>query len=539
MIWAVRLVRTGVERAFAVQLRLWLRRSAANRGLAATAGTVTAMMLQSSTAVAVLVSNFAAKGTVNTAVGLAILLGADLGSAIVTQLLLVRQTLMIPALLLLGTVLFLKAGDRKLRQTGRIFIGLALIFVALDMLRAATEHIVDNPAALNILNYLQSDLLSAFLIGAIFAWMVHSSVAAVLLFVTEVAQGALPPEAAMAMVLGANLGGAMIAYVLTLAAPAEARRIIVANLVLRGGGAGLVLVALIFAPQFFEWLGAAGPTRVINLHLAFNAALCVLALPFVDLISKAAAGVVKPVNTDESDMAFTALDPAALTHPSRALSCAARETLRMGERVEAMLTSVNTIYNQWDNSVVDVIRTNSKTVTQIQNNIKLYLSKLNQQALDAETVKGAMDLSLLATNLAAASDLVGHRMVDLAHRLEHEQLSFSPDGQREIADFHDRVLANVQLALNVMMTQNPDEARELVAEKDSIRLVEQRLQRKHLERLQHGQSESIETSNIHQETLRALKQVNTSFALVGYPILLETGDLLQTRLSATPEGGTK
>lgn len=532
LIWAVRLVRTGVERAFAVQLRLWLRRSSANRGLAAAAGTVTAMMLQSSTAVAVLVSNFAAKGTVSTAAGLAILLGADLGSAMVAQLLLVRQTLLIPALLLLGTAFFLKARQRRLRQTGRILIGLALIFVSLDMLRGATAPIVDSPIALNILSYLQSDLLSAFAIGALFAWMVHSSVAAVLLFVTAVAQGALPPQAAMAMVLGANLGGAMIAYVLTLAAPAEARRIIVANLALRGGGAGLVLIALMFAPQAWGWLGDEDAAQVVNLHLAFNAALCLLALPFVDLISKAASALVHPAHADEGELANSALDPAALANPSRALSCAARETLRMGERIETMLNSVNTLYGQWDSAVLDTVATNAKAVTQIHDNIKLYLSKLNPQALDPDTVKGAMDLSLLATNLAAASDLVGTRMVALAHRLEHEQLSFSTDGQREIADFHDRVLANVQLALNVMMTQNPDEARELVAEKDSIRHIEQRLQRTHLQRLQQHQPENIETSNIHQETLHTLKQINTAFAMVGYPILLETGDLLQSRLSS-------
>ena len=61
--------------------------------------------------------------------------------------------------------------------------------------------------------------------------------------------------------------------------------------------------------------------------------------------------------------------------------------------------------------------------------------------------------------------------------------------------------------------------------------MEQKLQRKHLKRLHEGLSESIETSNIHQETLRVLKQVNTSFAMVGYPILAETGDLLSSRLS--------
>nr|WP_299927033.1 Na/Pi cotransporter family protein [uncultured Pelagimonas sp.] len=532
LIWSVRLVRTGVERAFSVQLRLWLRRSSQSRILAAATGMVAAMMLQSSTAVAMLVSNFAAKGALTGAVGLAILLGADLGSAIVAQLLLVKQTLLIPALLLVGTVLFLKSSQRRLRQTGRILIGLALIFVSLDMLRAATAPIMDSPGALSILTYLQGDLLSAFVIGALFAWMVHSSVAAVLVFVTAVSQGALPVEAAMAMVLGANLGGAMIAFILTLAAPMPARQIVMSNLVLRGGGAVLVLAALILTPTTFDWLGQSGGGRVANLHLAFNAVLCILALPFTQSLHRLVSRMM-PHSSPDDQVRATALDDAALTHPSRALGCAVRESLQMGVRIEDMLTAVNSLYMSWDNTTRATIHAHEQAVRDIQTDVKLYLAKLNRQELDDEIIKGAMDLSLLTTNLAAAADLVGRRMVQLASKMEHEQLSFSAEGQRDIADFYDRVLANVQLALNVMMTRNPDEARELVAEKDNIRRIEQELQLKHLGRLNHGQIGSIEASNIHQETLRVLKQVNTCFAMTGYPILEETGDLLESRLTDT------
>jgi phosphate:Na+ symporter len=180
LIWAVRLVRTGVERGFAAPLRFWLRHSAKNRLLAAATGMGAAVFLQSSTAVAVLVSNFMAKGGVATAVGLAILLGADVGSAVVTQLLMVRQSILIPILLLLGVAVFQRANGSN-RQVGRILIGLALIFVSLDMIRAATGPLVANPGTQTVMAYLGSDLLTAFILGAGFAWVVHSSVAAVLL----------------------------------------------------------------------------------------------------------------------------------------------------------------------------------------------------------------------------------------------------------------------------------------------------------------------------------------------------------------------
>jgi phosphate:Na+ symporter len=141
-----------------------------------------------------------------------------------------------------------------------------------------------------------------------------------------------------------------------------------------------------------------------------------------------------------------------------------------------------------------------------------------------------MELAAISSNLDAASSVVARNMLDLAKRLNNQGLHFSSEGRKEIGDFSDRVLSNVQLALNVMMNQNPAEARELVVAKDKVRRVEQKLQRQHLGRLREGLAESIETSNIHQETLRALKLINTSFSIVGYSILSKSGDLLKSRL---------
>ena len=532
LIWSVRLVRTGVERAFSHQLRLGLRRSTKHRALAASSGIIAALLLQSSTAVAIMVSNFVSSGSIATVVGLAILLGADVGSALVAQILIVPQTFMVPLLLLLGVILFLRARQRRVRQFGRILIGLALIFMSLDMIRSATAPLVANEGTATVMAYLGQDMLTAFLLGAGFAWLVHSSVAAVLLFVTLVAQGLMPQSAAVAMVLGANLGGSMIAYVLTYSAPLKARRMIVSNLVLRGGGAGITLLVLtIFDPEL-TWIGTSQAHQVINLHLLFNFVLALLALPVLGSVVRIAEVFMQPTAVLKTGVGpSSALDPAALSNPNRALSCAAREAMRMGEIIEDMLRSAGTLYAKWDDVTAEAIILNNKSVQKMNFDVKLFLAKLNRTGLDEDASRKSMELSALTENLVAAADVVGRSLVGLARRLDLESIRFSEKGAQEISDFQDRVLANVQLALNVMMTQNPDEARELIEEKEDIRGVEQNLQRQHLLRLQEGLIESIETSNIHQETLRALKQVNTSFSMVGNPILSETGDLLESRLT--------
>lgn len=532
LIWSVRLVRTGVERAFVVQLRLWLRRSARSRLLAAASGLASAMLLQSSTAVAILVTGFVAGGSLAGGVGLAILLGADIGSALVAKLLLIRMVWLEPLLLLVGVALFLRSPQRRLRQTGRILIGLALIFLSLDMIRNATAPLVDSAGAQTVMLYLGRDVMTAFLIGAVFTWVVHSSVAAVLLFVTLVSQGLLPQSAAVAMVLGANLGGSMIAYLLTYSEPVEARRMIVSNLVLRGGGAALALVSLTLAKPSLDWLGPTQAQAVINLHVFFNVMVALVALPLLGPIFRVAETLmVKRTDVAASASVLSALDASALKSPERALSCASREIVRMGEMTEAMLRSILPLYDRWDEGSASLIVARGQTMQTMHFDLKLYLATLNRTELNEGAASRSMHLSTVAVNLEGASDMIARNMVDMARRLNAEGLSFSDQGKAEISDFHDRVLSNAQLALNVMMTQNPEEARDLVAQKEAVRRIEQNLQLKHLERLREGRLESIETSNIHQETLRALKYVNTAFSMVAHPILQETGDLLQSRLA--------
>lgn len=491
-----------------------------------------AVLLQSSTAVAVLVSNFVSKGGLATATGLAILLGADVGSAVVTQLLMVRQPLLIPLLLVIGVTVFLRGEGSNTRQIGRIMIGLALIFVSLDMIRGATEPMISNTGTQAVMAYLGRDLLTAFVIGAVFAWGVHSSVAAVLLFVTLAGQSILPVPAAAAMVLGANLGGGFIAFVLTYSAPLASRRMVMANLILRGSGAALSVFVIVAVPELLAQLGATPARQAINLHLAFNVALALVALPFVGPITSVLSYFMAEKSDPNGALDIaSALDPALLDRPQRAIDCAARELLAMGQKIEQMLITVEPLYDQWNAATASMIVDQDKAIKQTHLDIKLYLARLGQKGMDEDLSRRSIDLASISSSLDSASDAITRIMLDLAKRLDMQKLQFSPQGREEIRDFTDRVQSNVQLALNVMMNQNPAEARELIAAKEKVRKVEQKLQRSHIGRLREGLVESIETSNIHQETLRALKQINTAFSMVGHPILLKSGDLLKSRLT--------
>ncbi|MCC6306093.1 MAG: Na/Pi cotransporter family protein [Rhodobacteraceae bacterium] len=536
LLWAVRLVRTGVERAFMVALRRWLRLGAARPPLAAATGAAVALAMQSATAVGLLAASFASAGTIAAPAALAILLGADVGSALAVQVLMFGAGWAVPVLFVVGVTLFMRARGRTGRQVGRILTGLGLILAALAMIGAATAPLSGSPAVRSALGYLGGDLPTAFLLGALVAWALHSSIAAVLMVATFAAEGALPGPVALALVLGANLGGSLVAFGLTLGTPVEGRRVVMGNLLLRGGGAAAALAAMLaglVAPGYF----AASPhAQALVAHFAFNAAVLVLGLPLARPLMALLARLMPDASAAATPERPSALDPAALADPPQALACAAREILRMGEEVEAMLRPILRLYRGWDDALAETIAARESTVDRMHFAIKLYLARIGAGHGAGAGLARGMELAALAHEIESAGDAISRGMLGLARRMSEEQLSFSERGWQEIADFHDRVLTNAQRALNVLMTLSPDDARALVAEKERVREVERALQRAHLERLQEGQAQSVETSNIHQETLRSLKQVNTAFSMVAYPILEESGELLSSRLAGRAAG---
>lgn len=531
LIYAVRMVRTGVERAFAPQLRRWLKASAGNRLVAASSGATVALLMQSATAVAVLAAGFIAAGTIPVGVGLAMLLGADVGSALVVQALVLRPVWLAPLLLLAGVATFLRTQEKPGRQIGRILIGLALIFVALDMIADASGPIRDFAGLQAVAAYLRGDPVSAFLLGALLAWVIHSSVAAVLLVMVFASQGLVTIPVAAALVLGANLGGSFIAVTLTLAAAAGARQMVWANVLVRGGGAAAFLAGLTLVAHDWAWLGSTPGQAVVNLHLIFNLVVAIIGLALLPALLFVLSRTIRaPVAEAQPQDRPTALDPSALSDPDRALTCAAREVLHMGETAEAMLRRVMPLFEHWDRPTADGIAAAEARLDRMHAATKAYLAGLGDRAEDPDLAHRIAELVEQAAHFEAAGDGIARMAFGLARKLGAEGVKFSSEGRRELLEFHDDVLANAQAALHVQMTRNPGAARELVARKELARGREQALQQAHLSRLQQGNADSVATSNVHQETLRELKQINSCFVMVAYPILTESGDLLDTRL---------
>ncbi|WP_181706055.1 Na/Pi cotransporter family protein [Chthonobacter rhizosphaerae] len=529
LVFATRMVKAGILGAFEPALRGLLRRAGGNRISALLGGVGAAAALQSSTAAALLTVSFAERGLLTVAAGLAVMLGADIGSTLVVQALSVDLTALVPVLLLAG-VLLLGGRAEKTRQVGRIAVGLGLLILALRLVIGASLPLRESPALDAVLAAVAGEPLVGLLLAAGLTWLVHSSVAVILLVMSLAATGVLGVEPALALVLGANVGSGFIPLMLSLKAAPQVRRILVGNLAFRALGAALALAALPLATPHLGHLGA-DPARVVaNAHTGFNLALALLFLPFTGVAARLLALALPAPAAPPSPARPVHLADDALDRPGRALGAATREVMRLADLVEAMLRDAILAFEAEPRlSTADIARRDND-VDALQEEIKLYLARLMRQPLDEADARRCFDLIVFTTNLEHVGDIIDKGLMLLAEKKSRQHLAFSETGWREIQALHRLVLDQLRLAVTVFVTQDEAMARDLVAHKDEIRTLERQAIQSHLTRLRDGTPASIESSSVHLDVIRDLKRINGHVATVAYPILERAGVLAGSRL---------
>jgi phosphate:Na+ symporter len=535
LLFATRQVRTGVERAYGDVLRRKLRSILKNPLLAVGAGAALAICLQSATAVALIVGSFAGSGIVGGTAGLLAVLGADVGSSLVVKLLSFDLEVLTPICLVAGTALFMATSRRDLLQLGRILIGIGLLILSLRLIGEASEPLRESRILPVIVNYLSGDPVTAFLLAAIMTWLFHSSVAAILLVVALATRGLVPAELGVVLVLGANLGGGIIAVVLSRAAPRKARAVPLGNLIMRGAGALIALTALIlFAPPLGQ-LGANAPAQLVNAHIGFNIALAVIGMPLAGLVYRLAERLTDINAAEKSDdlaaTEISALSEAALDTPSQALANATREVVRVCETVEIMLARIMELYEAADDRDIKALAALDDRVDRKHAAIKLYLAKVTSRPLTDDQARRCQELIGACVKLEQVGDIIVRNMLAHVRKKMERGVEFTPEGWRELASFHAAVLANARLAFNVLVSRDAATARQLVEEKDQLRDVEKAISTSHFARLREGTVKSLETSTIHLDTIRDLKQINSLLAAMAYPVLEEQGLLRGSRLT--------
>ncbi len=526
LLWGLHMVQSGILRAFGPQLRRLLSKALGNRLAAFLAGGILTALLQSSTATGIMTASFAAEGLVALVPALAIMLGANVGTTLIVQLLAFNISAAAPILFVIGLIAFRTGGRSWVKDLGRTSIGLGLMLLALHILLDTLAPAEDAPLVTNLLGTITWDPVLCVLIGAAVTWAAHSSVATVLLVMSLAHSEFITPVVALALVLGANLGSAINPLV-------EGRRSDdLASYRLPGGNllnrlAGVVLFLPVLRPVagMFEAFEPNMAKVTAEFHIAFNV---ILAAAFIGLLDPLAWLLIKmfPESRRPADLSAPRhLNESALETPSLALVNAARETLRMGDMVETMLRQVIAAIMTNNRQLGAEVSRMDDVVDRLDEAIRLYLTKLTRGSLGEREGHRAMQIISFAINLEHIGDIIDKNLSELALKKAKGNLQFSSEGAVEIALFHKQVLESLGLALGVFMSGDVSGAEALLSEKVRLRDAERSAAEHHLARLREGRPESIETTSLHLDVLRDLKRIHSHICSVAYPVLEAAGEL--------------
>ena len=530
LVWGTHIVRTGVLRVFGENLRRILAASFVNRFRALIAGLGVTSIVQSSTATCLIVASFVGKNLVTTSAALAVMLGADVGTSLMAVVFSLDLSWLSPLLIFVGVVVFISKQNSGAGAGGRVLIGLGLITLALQLIVAATRPLTESPAVRALLVALPNEVLLDIVVGAVLTVLSYSSLAIVLLVATLATSSIIPVPVALGLVLGANIGSGVLAMLATASATPQVRRLPLGNLVFKSAG---TLLFVAFLPQVHVLLQQLAPSvhqQVVLFHLGFNVALAVLFIGFTGLVGRSVDRFLPEASPAAGSTRPRHLDPLALTMPSLAISCAAREALHQADVVETMLRGIVPVIRNNDLRLSRELRKLDDTVDELYSAIKFYLTQISGEALSKAESRRWTDIVSFTINMEQIGDIIERVLQDIEDKKVRRNRSFSEAGMAEIVHLHERLLSNLRLAMSVFLDGHVRDAKRLLEEKAHFRDLEHEYAANHIARLRENTAQSIETSSLHLDLISELKRINSHICGVAYPILESAGALTATRI---------
>lgn len=525
LVWGTHIVRTGVMRVYGARLRTVLSSSVEKKPLAFCAGLGVTALVQSSNATTMLVTSFVAQDLVGLTPALVMVLGADVGTALMARVLTFDLSWLSPLLIFIGVIFFLGRKQTRAGQLGRVGIGLGLILLALELIVQAVNPITQANGVQVIFASLTGDIMLDALIGAVFAIISYSSLAAVLLTATLTAAGAISFPVALCLVIGANLGSGLLAMLNNSAANAAARRVALGSLLFKLVGSLIILPFVHPLAAAMHKLPLAESELVIYFHVFYNLLRCIAMVPFAGPMAKLCQRMIRDEPELDNQLKPKHLDPSALDTPALALDTpalalanAARETLRIGDAMEQMLGSLHKVMHGEPRQEKE-LRRMADDINVLYTAIKLYLARMPKDELAEEESRRWAEIIEMSLNLEQASDIVERMGSEIADKSLAARRAFSVEGLKELDALYDLLLSNLQLAMSVFFSSDVPSARRLRRSKHRFRILNRRYSHAHVDRLHQQNVQSIETSTLHLALLGDMKRLNSLFCSVAYSVM--------------------
>jgi phosphate:Na+ symporter len=501
------LAREGLQIVAGDKLRSILFALSSNRVVGFASGAVVTTIIQSSTAVTVMLVGFAASSLMTLPQAMAVVLGADIGTTITVQLIAFRLSAYALAIVAIGFSFRFFGRKRRVRYSGEAMMGLGLLFFGMKLMGDATLPLRASPLFVQVLEHLSSSPFAGLAVGAVATVLMQGSAPTIGLLIAMASSGSMSIAAAVPLVLGANLGTTVTPIMAAAGQVAAGKRVAFAHAFFKLLG---VAAFLPFIGRFTRLAAATAPDvarQIANAHSLFNVFTALSFLPLVGICARLVTRFYQPSDERER-FGPRYLDPRAIESPALAFGNAQREFLRMADIVTDMVKDSLRCFEENDLDLAADIEGRDDKVDILNREIRFYLARLGQEAMTRDQADRQMELISLSNDVENVGDLVNKNVLALARKKVAHGLAFSKEGWAEIRDFHGKVCENIDLALVAFATGDEEIARKVLRHREKLVDIEAQLKEKHIGRLNQGLRESLETSSMHLDILAYLRGVN-------------------------------
>ncbi|MCB0747781.1 MAG: Na/Pi cotransporter family protein, partial [Ignavibacteriae bacterium] len=524
-LFGMNMMSEGMKKTAGAKLRVILETLTHNKLIAVAVGAFITMIIQSSSATTVMLVSFVQAQLMTFAQTLGIILGAGIGTTITTQLIAFKLTDYSLIVIGLGFAVFFFAKSKKYKSVGELILGFGILFYGMYVMSNAMYPLRTYQPFINVLMNLENPFLG-IIVGTIFTALIQSSAAFAGIIIILGTQGLISLDAAIPLILGANIGTSVTAILASFNAGREAKKVAFAHTLFKVIG---VLLFIWWIPDFAKFVRSISPggdsnltgvsyladvlpRQIANAHTVFNVVLALILLPFTNMFAKLIEKILpKSDKADEEGIFKTRfLEESLISTPTLALNLAKAEIIRMALKAQKMVENIIIPFLSDNEKIIESIEEQELELNFLNDRISKYLIKIGQESLQGERADEVFQMMHCVTELEAIGDVVSKRLLPRAKLRLEKFVKFSAEGKTEIEDYHLRTMKQISRAVEVLKEVNLVNAKRMEKKYKKYRLMEMELRRTHFERIRQAIPESIESDEIHLDLIDSLKRISSN-----------------------------
>jgi len=489
-LYGMTLMGDGLQKTAGARLRSTIGILTTNRFLGIAVGAFVTMVIQSSSATTVMVVGFVNAGIMTLLQATGVIMGANIGTTVTAQIVALNLSDLAPLVIGLAVGLWLFAKNKKTKSFAEIFIGFGILFLGMALMKTGLKPLREMQEFKDLIISFESGSLSSYIVAIIvgfgFTALVQSSSATTGVLVAMAMEGVIGIEVALPIIFGSNIGTCVTAMLSSVGASRTARRAAVIHFLFNVIGTlifaiflrGLTIkIAVYISPD-------SAARQLANAHTFFNIVNTLLLLPFGKMLVAAAYKII-PIHEDEEQQYDVHLDDRMLETPSFAIGQVIKEVDSMGKiAIKNYDRSINALIKN-DAKIVEKVMIDEKTINEKQRNLVEYLVKLTEENLSSNQHERVNMMFGLISDLERIGDHA-ENIAELADYKIENKIIFSDSAKVELEDMHSKVMKSCRQSIEAFNTGDIDMASKIITREDKIDIIEAKLRKSHIERLNKG-----------------------------------------------------